>query len=497
MRVGVVVGIAAVIAVVFGPAVTRPFASDHLWYLAELNGDRSLWHGLSLIDYTAVRTFWPGDTAIFRPLTYAWFAIEHWLWGADYVSWNIAGLALHALVVLAAYRLMARSRPSGSAHLLVWLVAIPAPMMDMVIWSNVSGFLWATLWLLIGLEAFRQRRLATWILVMTAAVFFAEFSLPVAAVGAWMWRRKAAWIPVGLYAVAYVVHLVLVDANTGTLAGVQAMFDPGWIGAVPRRLGALLGWWGYQMVFPGVTTLTGAPYDRIVMSVVEPWRAGPASLLIGVASIIVLARWSRLVPPPQRPVDVWPLVAAPVLVLAVYSVGRPAREVMAHSYYLYPCWVLGLVALHSRVQIAAGVAWKRAAVSAVLLGQVTVHAVAARHTSEREAAIHADAHRYLQRVSSALDDQRPDAIFSIVDPPTLVDPQVFLMLGDGDPPPGISRRVTEILFAPRIVRDGGAPLHVAGATADTGQSPMSRLGTSSPADIRETRRRHRDGLPQS
>jgi hypothetical protein len=444
--------IALVIGVAFGPTVIRPFASDHLWYLAQLEGDRSLWRGLALMDYSVMREFWTGDLPLFRPLTYAWFAVAHWAWGPDYVAWNVASLVAHGLVVLCAYRLMCRHQSSVGSLLVALLIAVPMPAMEMVVWSNTAGFLWATVCLLIGLTAFTDRRLGAWNVAMTAAVFFAEFCVPVAVFGAVVWRKRPAWLPVLVWSTAYIAHLALISTRVGSLESFGDWVSVDWLARVLPRLGLVSVWWAYLLTVPDVVTLTAAPYDRFVMTVATPWAQGGIGL--GLAVALVAIGWGARQQLRTRFTahGTSILVAAPVLVLLVLCLGRRSSDLMGNSYYLYPCWVLGLVAARALVASEAWTRTRRWLGRVVIAGYVVVHGITAWSTSRDVHVRHAESHAYLQQIHAAVEALPIGQPYVLPIPPPALDPELLLLREDADPVTAPRRTVSEIVFAPRVRR---------------------------------------------
>ena len=440
------------IAVVFGPAVIRPFASDHLWYLADLGADRSLLGALSVIDYSVMRTYWTGDLPMFRPLTYVWFALEQSWWGTDHVRWNLTGLVLHGAVVMAAYRLMRRTRDSWGTVLIALLIAVPMPAMEMVLWTNTSGFVWATGCLVVGLTALRDRHLTPWTFAMTAAVFLAEFCVPVAALGALLWRRRLAWLPVVAYVIAYGGHLLLVQSRIGSLEGFVDVVSLDWLLRVVPRMPIVFSGWLYQGVVPGVVELSAEPYERFRLTALQPGDISVQAGLVLIALAVFWPAWRGLRERLRRE-SVWSAPAALALMLLVCCLGRRQSDLLGNSYYLYPFWVLGWTAAHALMP--STVTWTRGrhlSAHLVVAAYIGVHCLAAWRVTEQVTRTHRDAHLYLQGIRARVEALPSGAVLTLPDPPTALDPEVLLLPEDADWGRAPRPTVTEIVFAPYVVR---------------------------------------------
>lgn len=440
------------IAVVFGPAVIRPFASDHLWYLADLGADRSLLGALSVIDYSVMRTYWTGDLPMFRPLTYVWFALEQSWWGTDHVRWNLTGLVLHGAVVMAAYRLMRRTRDSWGTVLIALLIAVPMPAMEMVLWTNTSGFVWATGCLVVGLTALRDRHLTPWTFAMTAAVFLAEFCVPVAALGALIWRRRVAWLPVVAYGIAYAGHVWLVQSRIGSVEGFSETASLDWLVRVVPRMPIVFSGWLYQGVVPGVVELSAEPYERFRLAVLQPGDISVQAGLVLIALAVFWPAWRGL-RDRLRHESAWSVPVALTLMLLVCCLGRRQSELLSNSYYLYPFWVLGWTAAYALMPSTAS--WtirRRLAARAVVAAYIGAHSLAAWRVSDQVALTHTAAHRYLQGIRARVAALPPGAVLAMSDLPSALDPEVLLVSEDAEQARADRPTVTEIVFAPHIVR---------------------------------------------
>src|SRR5262249_43342797 len=97
IEVWVVLTLAAVAWIAYGPALNRVFVDDQIVYLNELHGQTSLAAGLNLYDYAAARRYEKGDDVLFRPLLFVWLAVANHFLSYHHVWWNLATLGLHVL----------------------------------------------------------------------------------------------------------------------------------------------------------------------------------------------------------------------------------------------------------------------------------------------------------------------------------------------------------------------------------------------------------------
>src|SRR4051812_38149134 len=91
---------------IFLPSLIRVFVEDQILYLAQLNGAHDLGAGLKLCDYNLARIYMKGDEILYRPLLFAWLALENTILQNDHVYWNAMNLVLHCGVALLLWRLL-------------------------------------------------------------------------------------------------------------------------------------------------------------------------------------------------------------------------------------------------------------------------------------------------------------------------------------------------------------------------------------------------------
>ena len=131
---------------------TSGFADD-LGLLVDLS--QRAQQGNLLADALAhiAQPLWPGST-MWRPLPYASFALDAWLWGADAGLWRITNLLLHVACASLAGLLcrdMTRQTRAGAVGFAIFLLIPWSP--EVVIWLVGRFDGWATLGVLLSLSA--------------------------------------------------------------------------------------------------------------------------------------------------------------------------------------------------------------------------------------------------------------------------------------------------------------------------------------------------------
>jgi hypothetical protein len=222
---------------VYAPALNRFFAADQLWYFAELKNDLSLSNGLRLLDYNAVRTYWKGDQALYRPLLFGWQAVGSSWFGYRYRAWNIANLVFHLFVVYLLYELLRRIQPTIFAGAFALVFSVLTKDCEIVMWNHLGGYLLGYAFLLLALLAVQRlprehgRRFSVWLAVyvfsLSAAMLFHELAVICAVLLsgylAFLWKEgrirtakplvtaAAMLVPLLVFAALYVGHLTRVE----------------------------------------------------------------------------------------------------------------------------------------------------------------------------------------------------------------------------------------------------------------------------------------------
>jgi hypothetical protein len=480
---GVALSLAVLTWLVYRPALNRVFVMDQVWYFAELDGRTGIGDGLRHYDYAATRQYWKGDDALFRPLLFAWLAVGNSLFSYHHVAWNIATLALHVLVAVALFQLLWTIRPSPFAYGFAALFAVLKPPLELVVWNHLGGYLLACLCLLIGLSAFvcltrpgtspSGSRWLTFAAGFAAAGFFHEAMVPIGVVAAvlvvWARRRTAARVtmaqalvlfaPALLFAISYAFHISRVARLTYVdRPDVHSLFDPNNLLAVIPRSLEVLAVWTREVALPTALRFEAAAFERLVKRFEFVWSARPefVNLLVCAAGLVILVRaLSRAQLRRLTPL----LVLAPLALLAyagVICLGRPQREVLDITYYLYTFGLLLLVFIYAMVDWEAVRGLARVAAGGVLVAFTLLHGTGTHSTARDIGRANEAASTWLTRVEQFVDQHRhePDFTFSVTAHPRNADPEITLKEGYPDDPAGAERvkHLTEILFA-RYYRD--------------------------------------------
>ena len=144
------------VAPVYAPALNRFLAADQLYYFAELKNDLSLANGLRFLDYNAVRGYWKGDQACYRPLLFAWQALGSSLCGYNYRAWNSANLAFHLLVAYLLFELLRCIQPTVFAGAFALVFSVLTKNCELVMWNHLGGYLLGYAMLLLALLAVQK-----------------------------------------------------------------------------------------------------------------------------------------------------------------------------------------------------------------------------------------------------------------------------------------------------------------------------------------------------
>lgn len=127
--------------VIYFPSFFHVARADQIVYLA----DMATTHGwLSLVAksyaYERVREFNPGDEIAFRPIFFFIIALEKWLFGYHFMSWQIVSFILHLVVVWWLLKLLMEIERSILAPLLCLFFSTLFVSIEMVIWHHLHGY---------------------------------------------------------------------------------------------------------------------------------------------------------------------------------------------------------------------------------------------------------------------------------------------------------------------------------------------------------------------
>ena len=467
-RVGALV-LAAIAAAVYWPAMNRVFAADQLWYFAEVGGHDSLSRGLRHFDYALSRVYWKGDDLLFRPVLFIWLAVANRLFAYHHVWWNVANLGLHIGVAIALLRLLLAIHPSLLALPAAVLFVVLEPPMELVLWNHLGGYLLACLFLAVGLRSFVRLRngvtasYGSFVAAFTLACLSYEAMVPIAAAAAIGvqrrasrgWRAALPFAPVGVYAGLYVFHalhaprLGYVDRADG-----RAPFDLANIGGVLDGMRRMLEGWIRELAMPTALRLWAAPFERFVKNFHIAWGE-PSEVLNAVVVLLGLVVLARSVSR-ARLRNAAPLVLLLMLAVCAYAFiiafGRSADEVGAITYYSYVFSVMAIPLVYALVDFDRMTLRTQATAISLLGAFALVHASGTLANAREVGRANRVASRFLTSVAKFVDAHRSEPQFSFAIEPhsESVDPVIGLLVGyPGDPGARtLSRRVTEILFAP-------------------------------------------------
>jgi len=497
---------------VFSPALNRVFAGDHLWYFAEVHGQSTLSAGLKLVDYAATRVYWRGDDVTFRPLLFTWMAVANALFSYHHIWWNAANLAIHVLIGVALFRLLAAIRASAFALAGAMLFIVLTPPIELVLWNHLGGYLLAWLCLAVALHAFagltgttgiqpqasgprapdasQTEAAAQFAVAFAAGSFFYEalavIGFVLALIVLWCdYRRSAMTLvratvllaPAALFTALYAWHATRVP-RMGYIDGaiVQAPVSR-LLNTLPLAFGSARHWL-WEIAMPTTVTLSSRAFDRFTILVAErpqspvQW-ANVVAVIAGLA--LVVRATSR-----RRIAETWPFLLGVVLAAAAYAVvlafGRPSKDLFGVSYYTYVFGMLMIVFLYTLVdgnRLAPLATVSGLALTAALFAlnaSTTMGVVKGVETANRYQS------RYLAKVVAFVDGHRhePDFTFAIEAHPESLDPRVALMRGYEDERNAAteSRRMTEILFEPYYRADRPKYLLDASATRVVSGAPL-------------------------
>jgi len=470
-RVGALV-LAALAAAVYSPAMNRVFVADQLWYFAEVGGHDSLTLGLRHVDYALSRVYWKGDDLLFRPVLFVWLAVANRLFAYHHVWWNVANLGLHIGVAIALLRLLLAIHPSLLALPAAALFVVLEPPMELVLWNHLDGYLLACLFLAVGLRAFVRlmngstASSGAFAAAFTLACLSYEAMVPIAAAAAVIaviTQRRASrgrsaalpFAPVSVYAVLYAFHalhaprLGYVDRADG-----RAPFDLANIGGVLDGMRRMLGGWLRELAMPTALRLWAAPFERFSKTFHIAW-AEPSDVLNAIVVLLGLVVLARSVSR-ARLRNAAPLVLLLMLAVCAYAFiiafGRSADEVGAITYYSYVFSVMTIPLVYALVDFDRMTPRTQAAAISLVGAFAIVHASGTLANAREVGRANRVASRFLMSVAKFVDAHRSEPQFSFAIEPhsESVDPVIGLLVGyPGDPGARtLSRRVTEILFAP-------------------------------------------------
>lgn len=172
---------------VLSPSLHHNARGDHIYYLVETSGMNSFWSILKYsYAYTRTRFFATGDKILFRPLFYAFLSVERYLFGCNFIYWQITGVLLHIIVLLQLYRITKFFGHKFLFLLIALNFSVQLISQEMIIWHHINGYM---IFSVLFLEAFynliaymkdatcRQLNLLLVAIYLTMACFIFEFGI--------------------------------------------------------------------------------------------------------------------------------------------------------------------------------------------------------------------------------------------------------------------------------------------------------------------------------
>lgn len=356
--------IAACILAVYFPSLYHSPRADQVIYLAEVSHQKT-WMELAVKDYDLNRTriFTPGDQTLFRPLLYALLGTEKFIFGYDFVWWQLTGLLLHTGVVLLFLLICLQLCPVFISYAAAFMFALFHSNMEMVVWQHVHAYMLSAIFILTalyqviklmqGCGAIRRR---LW--VIGACLLLGVFTYEVTHIFAliivfFLWRSRPdlrsilplLFIPTFVYAAASWYNLHMIHHIQP-----QSSYHPTWL-QIFSRLGGVFPWWIYVGLFSPLYPLdhgfrTRMSYgDAFVFKVPESFDMFYAATwaMIGLLFYLLTTQGKTVDRTRRRTALI--MFIGTVAYYAMIVIGRGARDywfvnaVICNLYYLYFFWL--------------------------------------------------------------------------------------------------------------------------------------------------------------
>ena len=136
--------------------------------------------------YCRTRVLSSGDKMYFRPVFYVLLSVEKWLWGYNFVFWQLTGVFLHIINVLLLFGLLKMVLPKVTAFLLALFFSVLYVGADLVTWHHMHGYLLFIIFVLAAMFNYvryiqsaqrEQKKLWLMALFLFFACFTNEFGL--------------------------------------------------------------------------------------------------------------------------------------------------------------------------------------------------------------------------------------------------------------------------------------------------------------------------------
>ncbi len=134
------------------PSVFHMPRGDQWSYLID-TANTNNWSSLigDFYSYNRVRTVFPGDAQLFRPLLFFFLGTEKWLFGTYFFYWQITGIVLHLVIIWVLLRLLLQVSRGIVAPFFVFFFSTLHVIQEMVIWHHINGYILFMLFILIAL----------------------------------------------------------------------------------------------------------------------------------------------------------------------------------------------------------------------------------------------------------------------------------------------------------------------------------------------------------
>lgn len=466
--------------IVYLPAINRVFVTDQLWYFAELNGQTSLSAGLHHYDYAVSRQLWRGDESLFRPLLFVWLAIANNIFTYHHVWWNVSNLVLHVLTGISLFRLLMTINPSPFALPTVLCFIVLKPLLELVLWNHLGGYMLAYIFFMIAFRAWiirlripKQAEIPvmlnlTYVIFFTCATLTYEVMIPAGIVLggialsveyrrgvklAIMNRVVPLFFPVIVYGCVYIVHVLQVERFGYVYdRGSSSLFDMQNLTDAIHSVRIAMGRWMLEVVLPSALEFLQYPFVRMgKLFVISFTSWGTWLNIIAILPFIwlIINLFSK-----RHVLRMYPIITAVICIqfayVALICVGRPLVQVLGITYYLYPFCLLLMILFYSVLNYKNIKPWSTVVASMAFVLLVLQHGVETGAVTRKCREVNAQSSSYLVGIQEFVDlhKKEPDFSFQIQSSPLELDPAIELRVGyPENPMAASSRRVTQIIFS--------------------------------------------------
>ncbi len=131
------------VSILYYPSLFHIPRSDHLLYLAHIARQEG-WFSLAFsnFDYERTASFvLKKDMLLFRPMIFLFLGTEKWLFGYNFICWQLTGIILHLLVIWQLIELLLDIRRSKWAYALALFFATIFAHSEMIIWHHINSYI--------------------------------------------------------------------------------------------------------------------------------------------------------------------------------------------------------------------------------------------------------------------------------------------------------------------------------------------------------------------